>query len=371
MMKELQNQPTLAELAAAVAGEVVGDGSRLCGRAVHPDDASAPTDLAVAMHPTFVPKLASSKATMAIVAQGTMVPENVTDYIVITRAQTAMSALTARFDRPRHFIPGIHESAVIDPTATIGKNVTVGPQVVIGARTVVGDNSILYAQVTVGSDVTIGADGHFFPGVRIGDDTRIGDRAVIHSNAVLGADGFSFVTVQRGSVEDVKSGQTRVSSTNAHLVKISSLGPVVIGDDVEIGANTAIDRATLRETRIGNGTKIDNLVQIGHNVEIGMNCMICGQVGIAGSVKIGDRVVLAGRSGIADNVQIGSDAIVAAAGGVGGNVPEKTIVMGTPALPREKFQQQYIAMQRLPRLLQQMEALTLRIKKLEDEAETR
>lgn len=367
-------QYTLADIAEALGGTLVGDGSRKIRRPVHPDDAG-PDDLAVAMAKGFLPKLADSRATMAMIAANAadQVPAHIKDYILITRAQNAMSVLTGAYDKPRYVAAGIHPTAIIDPSAKIGADVTVGPYTIIGPDSVIGEKAIIYGQVTVGANVQIGAGTMIMAGVRLGDDTQIGARSIIQINAVIGSDGFSFVTSDRGSVEQVKSGEHKIDATqaNTHLLRIASLGPVIIGDDVEIGAGTTIDRATLRATRIGSGTKIDNLVQIGHNVEIGENCMICGQAGIAGSVKVGNRVVLAGRTGLADNIQIGDDAVVAAAAGVGGNVPPRTVVMGTPAIPREKYHQQYLALGRLPRLLDKIEALQNRINKLEADAENR
>ena len=194
----------------------------------------------------------------------------------------------------------------------------------------------------------------------------VGARAIVHQNAVIGADGFSFVTPDPGAVEAAKAGGGSESGTrNLALERIHSLAAVTLGDDVEIGAGTTIDRGTLRDTRIGSGTKIDNLVQVGHNVVIGETCMICAQVGIAGSVEVGDRVVLGGKAGVADHLKIGSDVLVAAASAVAANVKPRSIVMGVPAVPREEAVRSVMAVRRLPRLMDTVRALEKRLSSMD------
>ena len=333
---QTQKKYTLAELAAAVEGELVGDGSRLVNRPVHPDDAGA-DDLVVAMAPAFLAKLPDSRATMALVAANAadngQVPANITDYIKISRAQRAMSATTGLYDLPRYVSAGIHPSAVIDPSAKLGKDVTVGPFTVIGPETIIGDSVTIHASVTIGGRVSIGSHTTIYTGVRVGDNTQIGNRTIIQPNAVLGSDGFSFVTRDRGSVEQVKSGESQIDTTqsNTHLLRIASLGPVIVGDDVEIGAGTTIDRATLRATRIGNGTKIDNLVQIGHNCRIGRNCLIAGMSGLAGSTVLEDSVMMGARASAAGHLTIGFGSVLAAAASVTKSFPPGSRLAGAPA----------------------------------------
>jgi UDP-3-O-[3-hydroxymyristoyl] glucosamine N-acyltransferase len=364
---------TIAELARAVAGEVTGDSALKITRVVHPLDATGPEHLAVAMDKKYARDLATTKATAAVVAMDTKVPANITTVIRVPWAKRALVELTNSFATPWHRYSGIHASATIDPTAVIGKNVNIGPACVVGPRSVIGDGVTLQAQMYVGADVTLGPNGFYFAGVRIMDGVQIGARAIIHANAVIGADGFSFVNAEKGSVEAFKEGRASSAvgdAVNNHLLRIASVGGVVIGDDVEIGAGTCIDRATLRTTRIGNGTKIDNQVQIGHNAEIGQNVMICGQAGVAGSTVVGDRVVIGASAGIADNLKIGNDAMVGAASGVGGSVPEKTIVMGSPAMPAERAHQVMMAWMRLPQMAQQIELIKAQLKALEDDTKT-
>ncbi|MCB1403731.1 MAG: UDP-3-O-(3-hydroxymyristoyl)glucosamine N-acyltransferase, partial [Rhodobacteraceae bacterium] len=172
----------------------------------------------------------------------------------------------------------------------------------------------------------------------------------------IGGDGFSFVTPTPGHVEEARTTGAVTAARQDEYVRINSLGSVRLGDDVEVGANSCIDRGTVADTRVGDGTKIDNQVQIGHNVRIGRTCLICGHVGIAGSVDVGDRVVLAGKVGIADHVKIGSNVVVAGNSGVASNIPDNRIMMGTPAVRMDLNVEMYKALRRLPRLMARLEA---------------
>jgi UDP-3-O-[3-hydroxymyristoyl] glucosamine N-acyltransferase len=227
----------------------------------------------------------------------------------------------------------------------------------------------LHPQTYIGADAVIGRDALLYPGVRIGARVHLGDRCIIHFNASLGADGFSFVTPQTGSVESAKA-TGAIAATNKELVRIASLGTIMIGNDVEVGANTSVDRGTIAPTRIGNGTKIDNQVQIGHNVQIGENCMICGRVGIAGSAVIGSRVVIGGATGIADHVQIGDDAIIMGMSGVAGNVSPRTVVGGLPALPRDRVIENQFYFGRIKNFMKKIDALIGRMDALEQKKKT-
>ena len=217
----------------------------------------------------------------------------------------------------------------------------------------VGPRSIILSQATLAAGATLGADCLVYPGVRIGWGCRVGDRAVLHHNASIGADGFSFVSTRPGTLEAAQGacGAARANPERNELQKIHTLSIVEIGDDVEVGALTAIDRGTLKPTRIGSGTKIDDLVMIGHNVEIGMDCLLCGQVGLAGGVVIGDGAVLGGRVAVADHLKIGAWAVVGAAACVGTNVPAGAVYAGYPAVPRAEALENLKLMRRLRRLV--------------------
>jgi len=355
----------LSVIAEALNARVVGSADVDIDRPVHPEDAASANDLALAMEKDLLPLLAACPARTAVVTEGMEVPPGAVDaYLVVSRAKVALGGLTQLFERPVYRRPGIADSAVVHPDADLGADCSVGDFVVIGPGAEIGDGTVLLSHVTIGAGAKIGAEGLLHPGVRIGDRVQVGDRVIIHQNAVIGADGFSFVTPERGSVESAKE-TGRVDATNLAIRRVNSIGTVIIGDNVEIGANTAIDRGTVSATRIGRNTKIDNLVQIGHNVRIGENCMICGQVGIAGSSEIGDRVVLAGGVGVGDHVRIGNDAIVAAGSGVGSNVPAKAVFAGYPAIPRDRAFEQYTYITRLKSLFAEVTKLKERLKSVE------
>jgi UDP-3-O-[3-hydroxymyristoyl] glucosamine N-acyltransferase len=276
-----------------------------------------------------------------------------------------MAVLTCLFEQPvRGWGPGHHPTAVVAEDAIIGEGVELGPYVVVGTGASIGAGCRLLSHVTIGAGAMIGPGGLIHPGVRVGDRVRIGARVIIQPNAVIGSDGFSFVTPERGSVETAKE-TGRVEAANLTLRRINSLGTVEIGDDVEIGAGATIDRGTVAATTIGSHTKIDNLVQIGHNVRIGSHSMLCGHVGIAGSSVIGDRVVLAGKVGVADHVTIGDDAVIAAGSGVGSTVPAKAVMMGFPAVPRERALEQLLHVNRLKSLFADIVNLKERLKAVE------
>jgi UDP-3-O-[3-hydroxymyristoyl] glucosamine N-acyltransferase len=345
------------DVAAALSAQVVGDGSLAVERVVHPADAAAPSDLAVAMSHEAFSALAASKAQAAVVSEKSPKPHGLKAVIVASHERSALARLTALFDRGPAHQPGIHETAIIAPDAIVGENVNIGPYVVIGPRSRIGAKSIILPNVTIGADVTIGAKALIYSGVQIGDRVSIGQRIIIQSNTSIGCDGFSFLPVP---------GNEGGADNGATPTRVHSLGTVEIGDDVEIGANTTVARATLEATRIGDGTKIDNQVQIAHNVKIGQSCLICGMVGVSGSVQIGDRVLVAGGVGIADHVKIGSDAMVAAGSGVGTNVPAHGRVSGYPAMPHERTVDIYMFLARHKRLIDDLTEVKSRLETIEN-----
>lgn len=359
----------LQEIAAALGAELQGDGTTVVSRLVHPSSCQQADDLVLAMDDALLPLLEGKNAVAAVISKKAVFETPPAQNLLrVGRARVALATLTSLFAAPPAYGVGIHPSAVIDPSATVAPDAVIGPGCVIGARARIGAGCILQSQVTVEADATLGAGTVLRAGVRIGAGCELGARVLIHFNSSIGSDGFSFVTPERGSVEAAKSDGAITATNNQGLLRIASLGPVVIGDDVEIGANTSIDRGTILPTRIGRGTKIDNQVQIGHNVQIGEDCMICGRVGIAGSTVIGDRVVLGGATGIADHVKIGEDAMLMAFSGVGSNVPAKQIYGGIPAMPRERFMEQIFTINRLKSLSKQVENLSASVKTLEQGA---
>jgi UDP-3-O-[3-hydroxymyristoyl] glucosamine N-acyltransferase len=361
----MAKQFTASEIARALGGRLIGDGHFVIDRVAHPADVQGPHDLVLATDKKLLPLLIKSEAAAAIIGEDAEIEPGLLDVcIIVSRPRYAMAKLTNLFAEAVPVASGIHPSAIVEPGAQLGENVSIGPQVYIASGAAIGANSIIHPQVYIGPDVVIGKDALIYAGAKIGARVHIGDRCIIHFNASIGADGFSFVTPQPGSVEAAKSTGV-ITATNDELVRIASLGAVIIGDDAEIGANTSIDRGTIASTRIGNGTKIDNQVQVGHNVVIGDNCLICGRVGIAGSAQIGNRVVLGGGTGIADHVKIGDDAVAMAMSGIAGNVPAKSIVGGFPAKPRERAIEEQMHISRLKFMVKKIESLTTRLDSLE------
>jgi UDP-3-O-[3-hydroxymyristoyl] glucosamine N-acyltransferase len=299
--------------------------------------------LALALSEEEIHNLQMSDAKAALVPLGTGLEHIST--IEVERPRLAMMKLLHLFYQPPQTHKGIHPSAVVDPSAQIAENVSIGPNVVVARNVVIEKGTKLVANVYVGQGAKIGCNCLFHPGVNIGDFVKIGNNVIINHGASIGADGFSFVTETPSNVESAKeSGKLEGDFVQQKIYKIPSIGSVEINDDVEIGANATIDRGTIENTIIGKGTKIDNLVMIAHNCKVGENCMIISQVGIAGSCNIGDRVVLAGQVGMADHINIGADSIVMAQSGVSKSIPNKSIIMGTPAVPRKEFVKQLKAL---------------------------
>ena len=303
---------------------------------VAPPKLADETSLALALGEEEIENLATSKAKAALVPLGVNL-EGIST-IEVERPRLAFMKLLNVFydapDTPRN----IHPSAVIDPSAKIGNNVSIGANVFIGRNAEIGDNTALMPNVYIGKGAKIGADCLFHPGVNAGDRVEVGARCILHHCVSLGADGFSFVTEAPSNIEQARSeGGIKEVNTEVKVFKIPSLGSVIVGDDVEIGANTCIDRGTVENTTIGSQTKIDNLVMIGHNCKIGKACTIVSQVGIAGSCVIGDRVVIAGQAGLKDHVEIGDDSIILAKAGITKSFPKKSVVMGAPAVLRKDF----------------------------------
>jgi UDP-3-O-[3-hydroxymyristoyl] glucosamine N-acyltransferase len=358
---------TTKAIAEALDGELIGKDDLSIDRVSHPADIRGDHDLALAMDVKLLPLLAGTKAKAVVVSKDSTFDNTLVGACIrVGRPRLAIAKLTKLFAENVNVPGGIHPTAIIEDGAKIGANVTIGAYSYIAAGAVIGANSVLHPQTYIGPDVTIGSGALIYSGVRIGSRVQIGNNVIIHFNTSVGADGFSFVTPQLGSVEAAKAtGSVGASTTNSELVRIYSLGAVVIGNDVEIGANTSIDRGTIVSTRIGNGTKIDNQVQIGHNVIVGDNCMLCGRVGIAGSAEIGNRVVLGGAAGVADHVKIGDDAVVMGMSGVAGNVLPRTVVGGYPSMPREKLVENHFYFGRIKKYMKQIEEFTKRLDKLE------
>lgn len=292
--------------------------------------------LALALGEEEIENLSKTKAKAALVPLGVSIDGLTT--IEVERPRLAMMKLLHMFYTEPETQIGVHSSAVVDPSAKLGQNVSIGPNVVISKSVEIGDNTKIMANSFIGGGVKIGSDCFFHAGVNVGDRVQIGNKVILHHGVSLGADGFSFVTENPDNIEQArKSGAVIEENVEQKIFKIPSIGSVKICDNVEIGANTTIDRGTIEDTTIGDDTKIDDQVMIGHNCKIGKGCMIVSQVGIAGSCVVGDRVVIAGQAGLADHISIGNDSIIGPAAGVSKSFPEKSILLGAPAVPRKEF----------------------------------
>jgi UDP-3-O-[3-hydroxymyristoyl] glucosamine N-acyltransferase len=349
---------TIAEIAAALGAEAVGDLSLRVERAAEPAMARA-GDLALAMDPRYADGLAQGQARAAMLWPGAdWQALGLQAAIFAPRGRLAMAGLSVMMDPGPEIAPGIHPMTVIDPTAQIGAGAAIGPFVTIGAGAIIGARARIASHVSVAEGVVIGEDALICQCARIGARVKIGHRFVCQPGAVIGADGFSFVTPEKSGVEEIRETLSQRSEIREQTwTRIHSLGAVTIGDDVEIGANCTIDRGTIRDTTIGRGTKLDNQVHIGHNVEIGEDTLLCGQVGIAGSARIGSRVVLAGQVGVNDNIFVGDDVIAGGGTKIFTNAPKGRVLLGYPAVKMETHVDIQKALRRLPRLGARVAAL--------------
>ena len=355
---------TIQQIATALGAQALGAVDLEVDSAAEPAEAG-PRHLALAMTPDYAETLGQGRALAAVIWPGAdWQALGLRAAIVAPRPRYVMSGLTALLDPGQGWDTGLHPSAVIDPDAELGEGVSVGPLAVIGKGAKIGKDSIIGPQTYVGNDAEIGAGAYLREGVRIGARVVIGARFIAQPGAVIGGDGFSFVTPEISTVESTRATLGDPGTGGAQSwTRIHSLGGVTIGDDVEIGANSTIDRGTIRNTTIGNGTKIDNLVMIGHNVSIGRDCLLCGHVGIAGSTRIGNNVVLAGKTGVSDNVFIGDNVITGGGTIVLTNIPAGQVMLGYPAMKMETTMEVFKGLRRLRRLFDDVSHLKKTVSK--------
>jgi UDP-3-O-[3-hydroxymyristoyl] glucosamine N-acyltransferase len=342
---------TVAELARALDAEAEGDLALEIAGAAEPARAQ-PWEVALAMEPAYAADLGKGRARAAILWGGAdWRGLGLAAAIFAPRPRYLLAGITRVFDKPAQAEIGIHPSAVVASSAQIGEGASIGPLVVVGAGVRIGARARILAHASIAEDAEIGDDALISQGARIGPRVRIGHRFIAQPNAVVGSDGFSFVTPTPGMVEQARATGVVAAEDQDAYVRINSIGSVVIGDDVEVGANSCIDRGTIADTTIGDGTKIDNQVQVGHNVRIGRTCLLCGHVGIGGSTVIGDRVVLAGKAGLADHLRIGSNVVITGGTNVISHVADNQVMMGYPAVRIDQSVEMYKALRRLPRLI--------------------
>ncbi|MBV7393397.1 UDP-3-O-(3-hydroxymyristoyl)glucosamine N-acyltransferase [Mameliella sediminis] len=356
---------TIEEIARALGMTAEGAVSLSVTGLAEPADAG-PDQLALAAKPEFLDALGEGQARAALVPAGTdWRALGLEAALMAERPRFAMSGLTGMMDPGQGYPVGVHPQSAVDGSAELGEGVSVGPFTVIEAGARIGAGSVIGPQCYVGRDTVIGEDAILHSGVRIMAGVVIGQRFIGQPGAIIGGDGFSFVTPELSGVEKARASLGEEGNDSAQSwARIASLGSVTIGDDVEVGAGSTIDRGTIRDTRIGDGTKIDNLVQIGHNVVIGRDCLLCGHVGMAGSTVVGDNVVLGGKVGVSDNLRIGDRAILGGATIVLTNVPAGRVMLGYPAMKMEQHVEAYKGLRRLPRLFRDVADLKKSVSKL-------
>lgn len=336
---------TLAEIAERLDCRLEGDGSIEIARVAGLSDAG-PGDITFLANPKYVQAAQRTQASAIILAgDAPAVPCSILRSAHPYRTFAQALALLGRDERPA---AGVHPTAAVAPDARLGRGVSIGPFAVVGAGAEIGDRVVLHAHVVVGPGARIGSDTLVHPRVSIRDRSVIGARVIIQDGAVIGSDGYGFVTDADGEHH-----------------KIPQQSVVVIEDDVEVGANTTIDRPAVGETRIGRGTKIDNLVQIAHGVHVGEQTLLAAQVGIAGSTRIGRQVMLAGQVGVAGHVELGDGVKATAQTGIPGSIEAGTLVSGYPAIPNRDWLKASAVFRHLPDLRKRVQALAERLERLE------
>lgn len=339
---------TTAEIAKHLQGEVVGDASvQITGFA--PADRACPGDLTFAENDSFLQRAEGGDATAVIVESAKRPSSKI--LICVADARVACAKALPLFFPDPTFEPGIHPSAVVAESATIDPTAHIGPGCVVGENVQIGPRCVLEGLDWVGAECRLDEDARLFPNVTLYGKTEIGKRVRLHAGVVVGSDGFGYV------------------QDGATPLKVPQIGMVIIRDDVELGANATVDRGALGPTVIGEGTKIDNLVQVAHNVTIGSRCLIVAQTGISGSTKLGDSVTLGGQVGVAGHIRLGNQVSVGAQSGVMHNLRDGERVLGYPAIPDRQLKRQVIAVQRLPELRRQVQAMERRLNELEQAQE--
>jgi len=337
----------LSELASQTGVRVEGNGDVEISGAASLDEAEA-GQITFLSNPRYTPRVKTTRASAIYVAEDTVVDRN---DIALLRAKDPYLAYTRAlilFHPAEAIRPSIHSWAAIDPTARIAGDASVGAHSVVGANVEIGNRVRIHANVTVYDNVKIGSDSVIHSGVAIRENSVLGERVIIHNNAVIGCDGFGYA-----------------KDEERRWLKIPQTGRVVIEDDVEIGAGTTIDRASVGESRIARGTKIDNLVQVGHSCTIGEDTLLCAQVGLAGSSHIGNRVILAGQAGVAGHNKIGDDVVLTAKSATSHDVPAGKMISGIPAFDNRDWLRSIAAFRRLGEMVRTLRGVEKRLDEIE------
>ena len=341
---------TLQKLAQLCDAEIQGTGDAI--EIAEAADIMTATEhqVTVLSSSKYVKYLKDTKASACFISSQ-MSTEQVPENLLLLQCEdpemSFIKAVNALHPTPK-YTRSISKKTAIAESVSLGKKINVGAFSTIDEQSTIGDETEIFASVNIGRNVTIGKNCRIYPNVVIYDNTQIGDHVIIHSGAIIAADGFGY------------------KYRNNEHVKVPHVGNVIIGDNVEIGANACIDRGALGSTTIGAGSKIDNLVQLGHNNQVGKNVIICGQSGISGSCTIGDGAILAGSTGVADHVNIGRQAVVMARAGVASDIEPGTQVLGSPAKDKKVAWREFAAISKLPELFRKFKKLDARVKKLEE-----
>ena len=362
---------TIAEIAEALGAKALGALSLEISGAAEPADAG-PGDLALAMSEKYAGGLAKGQARAALLWEGAdWRALGLEAAIIPARPRYAMAGLTAALDPGHGYSEGVHPTAIVGEGTTLGEGVSIGAYAVIGPGAQIGAGTVIGPQVYVGIDSEIGAGAVLHVGVKIGPRVRIGAKFIGHPGCCIGMDGFSFVTPEVNAVEKGRASLGEEMDAKAQSwVRIHSLGAVEIGEEVEVGCNSCIDAGTIRPTRIGDRTKIDNLCHIAHNVVVGRDCLFAGMVGIAGSTTIGNNVVFGGQVGVTDNTTVGDGVVGGGAAVILSKVPAGRMVLGYPAVKLDTHVDMYKAQRRLPRMMEEFAEMKTRLAALEAEKGT-
>jgi UDP-3-O-[3-hydroxymyristoyl] glucosamine N-acyltransferase len=336
---------TASELATHVGGRAIGDGDTVVHR-VASLEAAGEGEIAYVEHEKFFAAASVSRASCVIVPAGAAVKASCR--IEVEKPKLAFALIAEVLHPPKQRAPEIHSSAVIADNATIGEDVFIGAFVCVGENSSVGDGTQIRAGAKIGDNVTVGRDCVIHPNVFLEDDVTIGDRVILHAGVVIGADGFGYVRDE-----------------HSHH-KFPQIGTVIIEDDVELGAHTCVDRGALGQTRIGRGTKLDNMVHVGHNCDIGERVVIAAQTGISGSVTIEDDCIIGGQVGFGDHIRVQSGAVIGSKAGIlPGKIVRPGVWWGIPIQPLDEYKRLNAHVSRLPQVREDLKALSKRVKQLE------
>ena len=338
---------TVEELAKAVHGSVIGDGAKVIEETRSLDQgAPQAISFAIGEYCEFVPQAKSGAVIVEAPVEGAPMP-----LIVVENAKVAFAQILEMFHPPVVFPKGIHETAIIGKNVTIGEKVSIGPYCVVYDNAIIGDNVVLHPYVYIGHNTRIGDDTVIYAGAIVHENCVIGKRVVLRAKAVIGGEGFGFAT------------------ENGVHTHIPQVGNVILEDDVEVGSCSCIDNATMGSTLVRRGTKIDNLVHLGHNVEIGEDCFLIAQVGIAGSTKCGNHVIFAGQTGCTGHITIGDNVTFAGKTGIIGNVPSDGLYAGYPMRPHKEWLKIEAYQSRLPDMAKTVKKLEKEVARLKEQLE--